>query len=422
MVAAESALTTALCSVECEDQYSSSNISSNSSSSITNRVLAFFRPAPQQKGTGYGGTIFDSFSGGASLFPFKSTSQNSEKTSESDTLISNTATLLEKWLPQLMLAIKETESLSIEQVVVILRDRGRNVRSAIAQLLRSASSLQTVRTHSLSYSVVLNYLSLLVTQDPLHTLLIESHGETDESLLALLQPLVMSARTYRSLLGVATSADDATEEALEQLCLKTLLLWDQIQSAGIGTAPKCAAASSSSMLKHSVVSSYTPSAEESSLYELSLRPYCFRSVEIMRNVSQNKASYCFYSDAKHLASRGILPNSRERLTRIAREVSELQSNLPVQFGSSIFVRCDEARCDVIKALIIGPDDTPYANGCFEFDMLLPADYPSSPPSVLLVTTGGGQIRFNPNLYANGKVCLSLLGTWLVLHFYTFIVF
>jgi baculoviral IAP repeat-containing protein 6 len=24
---------------------------------------------------------------------------------------------------------------------------------------------------------------------------------------------------------------------------------------------------------------------------------------------------------------------------------------------------------------------------------------------------GPQVRFNPNLYADGKVCLSLLGTW-----------
>ena len=28
-----------------------------------------------------------------------------------------------------------------------------------------------------------------------------------------------------------------------------------------------------------------------------------------------------------------------------------------------------------------------------------------------MTTGSGQVRFNPNLYENGKVCLSLLGTW-----------
>jgi len=28
-----------------------------------------------------------------------------------------------------------------------------------------------------------------------------------------------------------------------------------------------------------------------------------------------------------------------------------------------------------------------------------------------MTTGGGQTRFNPNLYQDGKVCLSLLGNW-----------
>ena len=27
------------------------------------------------------------------------------------------------------------------------------------------------------------------------------------------------------------------------------------------------------------------------------------------------------------------------------------------------------------------------------------------------TTGNGAVRFNPNLYQDGKVCLSLLGTW-----------
>jgi len=31
--------------------------------------------------------------------------------------------------------------------------------------------------------------------------------------------------------------------------------------------------------------------------------------------------------------------------------------------------------------------------------------------VNLQTTGQGAVRFNPNLYNCGKVCLSLLGTW-----------
>ena len=65
---------------------------------------------------------------------------------------------------------------------------------------------------------------------------------------------------------------------------------------------------------------------------------------------------------------------------------------------------------LLKFIII-PDSEPYLGGMFEFHALFPDDYPSSPPRVHFMTTGGGAIRFNPNLYADGKVCLSLLGTW-----------
>jgi len=58
----------------------------------------------------------------------------------------------------------------------------------------------------------------------------------------------------------------------------------------------------------------------------------------------------------------------------------------------------------------GPEGTPYANGCFLFDIHV-GDYPRSAPSVKFLTTGQGRVRFNPNLYNCGKVCLSLLGTW-----------
>lgn len=59
---------------------------------------------------------------------------------------------------------------------------------------------------------------------------------------------------------------------------------------------------------------------------------------------------------------------------------------------------------------LGPVGTPYARGCLFFDVLL-QNYPLSPPKVKFLTTNHGRVRFNPNLYANGKVCLSLLGTW-----------
>lgn len=61
-------------------------------------------------------------------------------------------------------------------------------------------------------------------------------------------------------------------------------------------------------------------------------------------------------------------------------------------------------------MLTGPLDTPYAAGCFFFDVTL-HDYPHRAPSVKFLTTGGGRVQFNPNLYPCGRVCLSLLGTW-----------
>ena len=62
-----------------------------------------------------------------------------------------------------------------------------------------------------------------------------------------------------------------------------------------------------------------------------------------------------------------------------------------------------ARPPLPQVLITGPSDTPYANGCFELDVLFPPEYPKSPMLVNLMTTGQGRVRFNPNLYNDGKV-------------------
>jgi len=67
--------------------------------------------------------------------------------------------------------------------------------------------------------------------------------------------------------------------------------------------------------------------------------------------------------------------------------------------------------DVLRTLVTGPVNTPYAYGCFFFDVFFPSTYPEVPPLVKFLTTGDARVRFNPNLYNDGKVCLSLLGTW-----------
>ena len=64
----------------------------------------------------------------------------------------------------------------------------------------------------------------------------------------------------------------------------------------------------------------------------------------------------------------------------------------------------------VKVMILGPKDTPYQNGNFFIDLKFTDNYPFEPPKGIFKTTDG-RIRMNPNLYADGKICLSILGTW-----------
>jgi ubiquitin-protein ligase len=101
---------------------------------------------------------------------------------------------------------------------------------------------------------------------------------------------------------------------------------------------------------------------------------------------------------------------RQALRRIASELTDL-STMACLESNAIFVTVCESRMNVMKVLITGAESTPFSSGCFLFDMFLPSDYPQAPPKMYFCTTGRGAVRLTPNLYNNGKVCLSLLGTW-----------
>jgi ubiquitin-protein ligase len=92
--------------------------------------------------------------------------------------------------------------------------------------------------------------------------------------------------------------------------------------------------------------------------------------------------------------------------RIILDYKEL-INDPVE---NIYYHHDENNIYKGYALIIGPNDTPYENGYYLFEFTFPENYPFSPPKVKFHTYDG-QTRFNPNLYINGYVCLSILNTW-----------
>lgn len=75
----------------------------------------------------------------------------------------------------------------------------------------------------------------------------------------------------------------------------------------------------------------------------------------------------------------------------------------------ILSRTFEDRMDLLSFLIRGPEGTPYQDAVFIFGAALPDNYPNAPPKFHFHAFNAG--RLNPNLYAEGKVCVSLLGTW-----------
>lgn len=99
--------------------------------------------------------------------------------------------------------------------------------------------------------------------------------------------------------------------------------------------------------------------------------------------------------------------SNSAIHRITKELTNIQKACDL----SLAVACRDSDVRSLRALIIGPPDTPYEFGFFEFDVKFPKDYPLKSPHVKCITTNGGRTRFNPNIYAEGKVCLSILGTW-----------
>ena len=97
------------------------------------------------------------------------------------------------------------------------------------------------------------------------------------------------------------------------------------------------------------------------------------------------------------------PQATKRLMRDIKAVQELK-------GQGIWYAEDELTITKGTAMIRGPVSTPYADALLFFSVEFPADYPFSPPKVLFLTSDG-ETRFHPNLYVQGKVCLSILGTY-----------
>ena len=89
------------------------------------------------------------------------------------------------------------------------------------------------------------------------------------------------------------------------------------------------------------------------------------------------------------------------------DIKRLNEN-PLE-SQGIYIIFDEFNILNAKALIIGPKDTLYENAFLFFEITFPNNYPYSPPNFKYIAQNN--VRIHPNIYVNGKVCLSILGTW-----------
>ena len=112
--------------------------------------------------------------------------------------------------------------------------------------------------------------------------------------------------------------------------------------------------------------------------------------------------------------------SSRKLKRITSEIKELENSINILEQSGIYFYYNEDNISILYAMIVGPQDTPYENGFYFFKFEYPDNYPMQPPIAKYCTQGTlpnsadnkfYNIRFNPNLYVCGKVCLSMLNTW-----------
>ncbi|XP_065342145.1 baculoviral IAP repeat-containing protein 6 isoform X6 [Cloeon dipterum] len=303
---------------------------------------------------------------------------------------------------------------------------------AISSYLRNDSVLDMAR-HIPLYTAVLQLLRAMAFSSQLASLLLpcqSSNGRLEDlSVVCLLTKMKSCVDTYASRLKGAKpkkarvrkqsfanlkqsedETDQQDEEGLAQLIPDIQETASLVQMATDRLVMDDDFGSGSQTDLGSIEKPLQVSLEEK--YIEIMRRLRFDSFEMITENEEGNGfrfvvSYHFEPNMRAAGDRS-LPS---RVKRLAQETVTLSTSLPLSYSSSVFVRCDTDRMDIMKVLITGPAETPYANGCFEFDVFFPPDYPSSPMLINLQTTGHQTVRFNPNLYNDGKVCLSVLNTW-----------
>ncbi|KAL6563973.1 Ubiquitin-conjugating enzyme [Orobanche hederae] len=157
--------------------------------------------------------------------------------------------------------------------------------------------------------------------------------------------------------------------------------------AGKSEARNLLPASAIKFMKHSAASSRSHN-------EIMSKFRNFKQFDFVTDASNHHFIHKQSSMAQH---------SKNWVKGIQKEWMILEKDLP----DSIFVRVYESRMDLLSAVIVGAEGTPYHNGLFLFDFYFPRDYPIVPPRVY---SPSALTQLHPVFESDGSLCLSLLNT------------
>ncbi|KAI3879257.1 hypothetical protein MKX03_013454 [Papaver bracteatum] len=102
----------------------------------------------------------------------------------------------------------------------------------------------------------------------------------------------------------------------------------------------------------------------------------FKQFDFVSSTAQSEKGITYhYAPSSSSGKQQINNSSIERHSRIMQEWKILKTGLP----DSVYVRVYDN--DVVRAAIIGGAGTPYHDGLFFFDIILPLNYPRVPPAV-----------------------------------------